>query len=234
MGLETSGGMFFCRADVFSGGLKVDCDFCLDASALPWDELFGVMSTLLEAFLSVRALRFLPCGWSTVVAVSSELGKELVDVALCSLGMGILTGSNLIFWFLMVLPLPFSPKAIPPGVRFSRLALLFWAFVTRISGVGVGVGAKSLGGCTSLSLPRALVRSNTGKMSDSMLVLLDRPSCFPLPLPPTSWSATSSSFWIQVGTYRKESNNYVGVTIENSMPKSVQLVWCKGSSWLHA
>lgn len=35
MGLETSGGMFFCRADVFSGGLKVDCDFCLDASALP-------------------------------------------------------------------------------------------------------------------------------------------------------------------------------------------------------
>ncbi len=56
--------------------------------------------------------------------------------------------------------------------------------MTRISGAGVGVGAKSFGGCTSLSLPCALVRSNTGKISDSMLVMLDRPSCFPLP--PTS------------------------------------------------
>ena len=51
--------------------------------------------------------------------------------------------------------------------------------MTRIS--GVGVGAKSLGGCTSSALSCALVRSNVGNVSDSMLVLLDRPSCFLLP-----------------------------------------------------
>ena len=61
MGLETSGGMFFCLADVFGGVLKVDCDFCFEVSSLPWDE-FGATSTLLNAFLSVSALGFLPNG----------------------------------------------------------------------------------------------------------------------------------------------------------------------------
>ena len=51
--------------------------------------------------------------------------------------------------------------------------------MTRIS--GVGVGANSLGGRTSLSLACVLVGSNVGKISDSMLVLLDRPNCFLLP-----------------------------------------------------
>lgn len=51
--------------------------------------------------------------------------------------------------------------------------------MTRIS--GVGVGANSLGGCMSSSLSCALVRSNVGKISDSMLVLLDRPSGFLVP-----------------------------------------------------
>ena len=51
----------------------------------------------------------------------------------------------------------------------------------RIS--GVGVGAKSFGGCISSSLPCALVRSKVGRTSDSMLVLLDRPTGFLIPLP---------------------------------------------------
>ncbi len=120
MGLETSGGMFFCKADdVFGGGLKVDCDFCFDASALPWEELLGATSTLLKAFLSVSALGFLPCSWSRVAA-SSAPGKELVEVALCNLGMGILTGSNRILWLILkLLPLSLSPEVIPPGLKLS-------------------------------------------------------------------------------------------------------------------
>ena len=53
------------------------------------------------------------------MVVSSALGKELVDVALCSLGMGILTGSNRIRWLLKVTPLSFSPEVIPSELKFS-------------------------------------------------------------------------------------------------------------------